>query len=294
MTLQYLAFLMCLSLLVPAYLRYYPFRHILSDKQKKQLLEGHLCIFAAETLLLALAFQMGWILFYPVTFQRFYYFAPLLHVIQLVYIARPYWFYHLFILGIQGMYMFILHSITMATIVQGLGLALVADNYLKYELLYNLLLIVTMPGMMYLLRKVFPRDRMHDLPASWRFIGPLPLLLVLYQCMILPLYTLDVLWDYLLPRVLLMSMGALAVLMVRYGIVQYKETLKLQQKNRQLGSQLEQMNHYMRLLRDEQQQQAIQRHDNRHQLRILRELIAEGRRDEGLHMVQQLLEEMKS
>ena len=293
MVLQYLAFLMCLSLLVPAYLRYYPFRHILTDKQKKQLLQGHLLIFVTEALSLALAFHMDWIPFYPVTFQRFYYFAPLLHVALLAYIARHYWFYHLFILGIQGMHMFVLHSITMATIVQGLGLALVADNYLKYELLYNLLLIVSIPAMTYLFRKIFPQDRMNDRPASWKFIGPLPLLLVFYQCMILPLYTLDDLRDYLLPRVLLVGIGGLAVLMVRYGIIQYRETVKLQRRNRRLGSQLEQMNRYMQLLRGEQQQQAIQRHDNRHQLRILRELIEEGRRDEGLHMVKQALEEMK-
>lgn len=293
MVLQYLAFLMCLSLLVPAYLRYYPFRQILTDKQKKQLLQGHLLIFVTEALFLALAFHMDWISFYPVTFQRFYYFAPLAHVVLLAYTARHYWFYHLFILGIQGMHMFVLHSIAMATIVQGLGLALVADNYLKYELLYNLLLIVSIPAMTYLFRKIFPQDRMHDRPASWKFIGPLPLLLVFYQCMILPLYTLENLWDYLLPRVLLVSIGGLAVLMVRYGILQYKETLKLQRRNRQLGSQLEQMNRYMLLLRNEQQQQAILRHDNRHQLRILRELIREGRQEEGLQMVKQLLEEMK-
>lgn len=293
MVLQYLAFLMCLSLLVPVYLRYYPFRHILTDKQKKQLWQGHLLIFLTETLLLALAFQTGWLSFHPVTFQRFYYLAPICHVVQLAYTVRSYWFYHLFILGIQGMHMFVLHSLTMAAIVQGLGLALVADNYLKYELLYNLLLIVSIPAMTYLFRKIFPQDRMNDRPASWKFIGPLPLLLVFYQCMILPLYSLDNLLDYLLPRVLLVGIGGLAVLMVRYGIIQYKETVKLQRRNRRLGGQLEQMNRYMQLLRDEQQQQAIQRHDNRHQLRLLRELIEEGHPEEGLRMVQQVLEEMK-
>lgn len=293
MILQYLAFLMCLSLLVPVYLRYYPFRHILTDKQKKQLWQGHLLIFLTETLLLALAFQMDWIPFYPGIFQRFYYFAPLLHVVYFVYIIRSYWFFHLFILGIQGMHMFVLHSITMAAIVQGLGLALVAENYLKYELLYNLLLIVSIPFMTYLFRKIFPRDRMQDRPASWKFIGPMPLLLVLYQCTILPLYTLDDLWDYLLPRVLLVGIGGLAVLMVRYGIIQYRETVRLQRRNRRLGSQLEQMNQYMRMLRDEQQRQAILRHDSRHQLRLLRELIEEGHPEEGLRMVKQLLKEMK-
>lgn len=293
MVLQYLAFLMCLSLLVPAYLRYYPFRHILTDKQKKHLLQGHLLIFLAEALLLALAFHMDWIPFYPVTFQRFYYFAPIVHFAQLLYTVRSYWFHHLFIAGIQGMYMFVLHSITMATIVQGLGLALTADNYLKYELLYNLLLLITLPGMTYLFRKIFPQDLLQNRPASWKFIGPLPLLLDYYQAIVLPLYDLDELWDYLLPRVLLITVGGLAVVMVNYGIVQYKETIKLQRRNQRLGSQLEQMNRYMQLLRDEQQKQAILRHDNRHQLRILRELIEEGRREDGLRMVKQLLKEMK-
>ena len=111
--------------------------------------------------------------------------------------------------------------------------------------------------------------------------------------MILPLYTLDDLWDYLLPRVLLVGIGGLAVLLVRYGILQYREVVKLQRRNRRLSSQLEQMNRYMQLLRDEQQQQAILRHDSRHQLRLLRELIEEGHPEEGLRMVKQLLKEMK-
>ena len=159
--------------------------------------------------------------------------------------------------------------------------------------MYNLLLLITLPGMTYLFRKIFPQDLLQNRPASWKFIGPLPLLLDYYQAIVLPLYDLDELWDYLLPRVLLITVGGLAVVMVNYGIVQYKETIKLQRMNQRLGSQLEQMNRYMQLLRDEQQKQAILRHDNRHQLRILRELIEEGRREDGLRMVKQLLKEMK-
>ena len=59
MRLWLIALLFSASLLGPAYMRYYPFRHRVTTGQKKQLRHGHLVIFFLQTALIGLAFSTG-------------------------------------------------------------------------------------------------------------------------------------------------------------------------------------------------------------------------------------------
>lgn len=288
-----LATLFAFSLLPSAYLRYYPFRHGADAGQKKRLRYGHLALFALQTLLVGLAFSTGWLAVKGTNIERLYYYSFLPHFLLLTWTIRPYWFYHVFILGIQSIHMFLVHTTTMAIVFHGLGMTPDTINFLIYLSIYDGLLLATLPGMLWLFDRVVPEEKMNPLPGFWRFLGPLPLAMTYYQNFMMPYWLMNGVWDFLISRILLVGMGGFSVMMLHYGMDHYKQTVVLQNRNKNLSSRLEQMNRYTRLVQEEQRKQAIIRHDGRHQLRILQELAKEGYYEEGEAMLERLLKELK-
>lgn len=106
-------FLFCFSLLPPAYLRYYPFRSVAGPRRRKVLLLGHLWIFFLEFLLLAALFSRGALKLESGMFQFLYLFCYLPHLLLLVFTIRPFWFRHLFVLGLQVIYMIFIHTLSL-------------------------------------------------------------------------------------------------------------------------------------------------------------------------------------
>jgi hypothetical protein len=166
-------------------------------------------------------------------------------------------------------------------------------DYLIYLSLYDCLSLATLPGMLWLFDRLFTEGPVAPLPGFWRFIGPLPLAMTYYQNFMMPFWLMQDVWDYLISRFLLVGMGGFSVMMLRYGMEHYRQTVVLQSSNKVLSGRLEQMNRYTRLVQEEQRKQAIIRHDGRHQLRILRELAREGYYAEGEAMLDRLLKELK-
>ena len=293
MRLWILALLFTFSLLPPAYLRYYPFRNTATAGQKKRIRNGHLAIFALQTLLVGLAYSTGWLAVNGPNLERLYYYSWIPHFLLLAWTIRPYWFYHLFVLGIQGIHMFLIHTITLVIIFHGFGMTPSTIDLLLYLSIYDGLYLATLPGMLWLFERLFYEKEMDPLPVFWRFLGPLPLVMTYYQNFIMPYWLMNSVWDFLISRFLLVGMGGFSVMMLQYGMEHYKQTVDLQNNNKTLNGRLEQMNRYTRLVQEEQHKQAILRHDGRHQLRILRELAKEGCYEEGEAMLDQLLKELK-
>ena len=69
--------------------------------------------------------------------------------------------------------------------------------------------------------------------------------------------------------------------------------LQVRQKNLEMERQLEELSTYAAELRKQQQELAIIRHDSRHQLRVLGELMQADQYDEAAGQLERLLEEME-
>ena len=105
--------LFCFSLLPTAYLRYYPFRSIATLQQQRILLVGHLIIFLVEFVLVYALFCSGGVAFRGGVFQKLYFIGYWPHFLLLMFTIRPFWFRHLFVLGIQAIYMVFIHTVTL-------------------------------------------------------------------------------------------------------------------------------------------------------------------------------------
>ncbi|WP_432647609.1 MAG: GHKL domain-containing protein [Mitsuokella multacida] len=277
-------FLFCVSLLPPAYLRYYPFRPIASKHQQRILLMGHLGIFFLEFIILSVLFGTRYMSFATGTFQTIYLFIYWPYVLLLMFTIRPFWFRHIFVLGLQSIYMLFVHTVTMEIFKLSWPELWYYEKWLPYFALYLFLFLIGMPFMLHIFGKLFTKEQLlQPKMAFWNYLGPVPLLLTYYhanmgyfnldpQMMLLPsihLYT-------LVSRGMLVLVGIFLILAVQSGFQQIKLIMWTKERTVKMQEQLEDINVYATALREEQQQLAILRHDSRHQLRLLAELVESG------------------
>lgn len=289
--------LFCISLLPAAYLRYYPFRSIASPMAKRVLLCGHIYIFLFEFVVYSALFTHNMMEFISGSYQWLYLFSFLPYFLLLIFTIRPYWFRHLFVAGIQSMYMLLVHTVTMEIYKLCWPEFWEQNEILPYYLIYIPLFLVGMPFMERLLGGLFTRELLSRRPAFWTYLGPVPLLLTYYhgnmgyfnldpQEMFMPaihLYS-------LVSRAVLALVGLCLIQAVKSGVQQVKLMFKIKERTIQLQDQLTELNEYASSLREEQQKMSILRHDSRHQLRLVAELVENGHFDEA---EQQLLRVQK-
>ena len=165
-----------------AYLRYYPFRVIATPREQHILIVGHLIIFAIEFLLVTALFASGLAPMAGSAFHKLYFICYWPHFFLLVFTIRPFWFRHFFVLGIQGIYAVFLHTVTVLLLKQ----IWMQTTYFAslYFLCYLGLLLLSFPGMIWLLGKLFTREQLlrgKPTAAFWKYLGFVPLLLTYYQ-----------------------------------------------------------------------------------------------------------------
>lgn len=277
-------FLFCISLLPPAYLRYYPFRLIATKRQRHILIAGHLGIFLLEFIVLGTLFGTEYLPFKTGTFQTLYLFLYFPYALWLMFTIRPFWFRHIFVLGLQSIYTLFVHTVTMEIFKLAWPENWFYDKWLPYFVLYIFLFLVGLPFMLYIFGKLFTKEQLtQPKMAFWNYLGPVPLLLSYYhgnmgyfnldpKMMLLPsihLYT-------LISRSMLVLVGICLILAIRSGFQQIKMIMWTKERTVKMQEQLEDINVYATALREEQQQLSILRHDSRHQLGLLAELVESG------------------
>ncbi|MCD2436467.1 hypothetical protein LQE88_10820 [Acidaminococcus sp. NSJ-142] len=292
--------LFCFSLLPSAYLRYYPFRILASRSVRRFLLCGHLIIFLLEFVLISVLYSQGVLVSRTHTYQQLYFISYLPHVLLLVFTIRPYWFRHIFVLGLQSIYMLFIHTVSMEIYKLGWPAKWEAHEMLEYFGLYLFLFLLGMPLMQRLLGWLFTRKQLRVRPAYWYYLGPVPLLLCYYLTNMdyydLPTEAVTPVSIYvytLLSRGILLLVAVCLVAAVRSGIRHADQLRRQKEKNVVLQDQLEQLNLYAALLQKEQQKMAILRHDSRHQLRLLAQLTEQGYFAEAEKQLKQLQKEVE-
>lgn len=282
-------FLFCVSLLPMAYLRYYPFRIIATSREQHTLIVGHLIIFVVEFLLVTALFLSGRVEMGGSAFQKLYFVCHWPHFLLLMFTIRPFWFRHFFVLGIQGIYTVFIHTVTVLLLKQ----IWMQTTYFAslYFLFYLGLMMISFPGMMWLLRGLFAREQLlnpHQTAVFWKYLGFVPLLLTYYQGsmgyakLIQQVEDLSGIHLYMLvSRFILVIIGISLIISVRSGFHQVRCIFLAKERSMKMQEQLREIHDYADTLREEQQKLAILRHDSRHQLRVLAELIESGHYDEA-------------
>lgn len=294
-------FLFCFSLLPMAYLRYYPFRIIATLREQRILIAGHLIIFVVEFLLVTALFVSGHAPMQGSAFQKLYFVCYWPHFLLLMFTIRPFWFRHFFVLGIQGIYTVFLHTATILLLKQ----LWMQTTYFAslYFLTYIGLLLLSFPGMMWLLRGIFTREQLlkpQQMAAFWKYLGFVPLILTYYQGSMGYAKLLQQVEDLsgihlymLVSRFILVIIGISLIISVRSGFHQVRCMFLAKERSMKMQEQLREIHDYANTLQEEQQKLAILRHDSRHQLRVLAELIESGHYDEAERHLRALRKEVE-
>lgn len=284
-----------------AYLRYHPFRVIATPREQHILIVGHLIIFAIEFLLVTALFASGLAPMAGSAFHKLYFICYWPHFFLLVFTIRPFWFRHFFVLGIQGIYAVFLHTVTVLLLKQ----IWMQTTYFAslYFLCYLGLLLLSFPGMIWLLGKLFTREQLlrgKPTAAFWKYLGFVPLLLTYYQGsmgyakLIQQVEDLSGIHLYMLvSRFILVIIGISLIISVRSGFHQVRCIFLAKERSMKMQEQLREIHDYADTMQKEQQKLAIMRHDSRHQLRMLAELIESGHCDEAERQLMAMRKEVE-
>ena len=284
-----------------AYLRYHPFRVIATPREQHILIVGHLIIFAIEFLLVTALFASGLAPMAGSAFHKLYFICYWPHFFLLVFTIRPFWFRHFFVLGIQGIYAVFLHTVTVLLLKQ----IWMQTTYFAslYFLCYLGLLLLSFPGMIWLLGKLFTREQLlrgKPTAAFWKYLGFVPLLLTYYQgsmgyaTLLQQIQDLSDIHLYMLvSRIILVIIAVILVISVRSGFQQIRYMFQAKERSLKMQEQLRGIHDYADTMQKEQQKLAIMRHDSRHQLRMLAELIESGHCDEAERQLMAMRKEVE-
>lgn len=284
-----------------AYLRYHPFRVIATPREQHILIVGHLIIFAIEFLLVTALFASGLAPMAGSAFHKLYFICYWPHFFLLVFTIRPFWFRHFFVLGIQGIYAVFLHTVTVLLLKQ----IWMQTTYFAslYFLCYLGLLLLSFPGMIWLLGKLFTREQLlrgKPTAAFWKYLGFVPLLLTYYQgsmgyaTLLQQIQDLSDIHLYMLvSRIILVIIAVILAISVRSGFQQIRCMFQAKERSLKMQEQLREIHDYADTMQKEQQKLAIMRHDSRHQLRMLAELIESGHCDEAERQLMAMRKEVE-
>lgn len=145
--------------------------------------------------------------------------------------------------------------------------------------------------MIWLLGKLFTREQLlrgKPTAAFWKYLGFVPLLLTYYQgsmgyaTLLQQIQDLSDIHLYMLvSRIILVIIAVILVISVRSGFQQIRYMFQAKERSLKMQEQLREIHDYADTMQKEQQKLAIMRHDSRHQLRMLAELIESGHCDEA-------------
>ena len=264
-----------LSILPPTCIQYLAFRPILQEPQKSRVWRSYAAIFVAEIVLFLAFFQTGWLEFRFLSYKKLLlsYWIPYFLAFSLI--SRPYAYQNLFVAGMQGIYTTTIHAVLMNLTLLVIPRSAFFAHLPIYLILYTALYVLFSPLLLIFFDRIFLKYRSLPLLAFWKYAAWLPILLSMYTGA-LSLKDGPLAHEYLIPRVFHILTGLFIAIIIYKGMKLIAHQVDLQHKNHLLAAQMDALSNYTSLLQDAQKRMSIFRHDSRHQLRLLSELIGQG------------------
>ena len=263
-----------LSILPPTCIQYLAFRQILQEPQRTRVRRSYLIIFLIEIVLFMAIFQFGWLEFRFLSYKKLLmaYWIP--YVLAFSLISRPYAYQNLFVAGMQGIYTTTIHALSMNLVLLFIPRSAFFTYLPIHLVLYTALYVLFSPLLLVFFDRIFLKYRSLPLLAFWKYCAWLPILLSMYS-VFLSLEDGPLAHDYFLTRIFHALSGIFITLIMYMGTKLIAQQVDLQRRNHLLATQMDALSNYASLLQDAQKRMSIFRHDSRHQLRLLSELIGQ-------------------
>lgn len=253
---------------------------------------SYAAIFVAEIVLFLAFFQTGWLEFRFLSYKKLLlsYWIPYFLAFSLI--SRPYAYQNLFVAGMQGIYTTTIHAVLMNLTLLVIPRSAFFAHLPIYLILYTALYVLFSPLLLIFFDRIFLKYRSLPLLAFWKYAAWLPILLSMYTGA-LSLKDGPLAHEYLIPRVFHILAGLFIAIIIYKGMKLIAHQVDLQRKNHLLAAQMDALSNYTSLLQDAQKRMSIFRHDSRHQLRLLSELIQQGDDEAALTFLDTLHTELQ-
>lgn len=273
-----------------AYVRYMPFAGIMDDKTKRRLFRVNCLLLLFNMSWMALlvdqlglnvftykcCLALGWIPF----------FLSMLFIFPTAKAAQ------IFILGMQGIYMFALHGISGICILLGFSDIPTENLLIEHLFIYDLFFALTLPGAYCVFSPMLPSKRFMNEKSYSYYIAIIPMLLVTAA---MPTSLLGKLWS---PDKLFVWL-ILAVFFIafdRYLIREKKDfenITNIQSANHLMEKSISFLQSYAQLLQDNGKEMSIFRHDLRHRILALHGLLQRGQTEDALALLESAHEDLE-
>ena len=281
-------FLFTVTMLPSVYLRYLPFRPVLSDETRSSLLHGYAIIFFCENSLILLLIFSDLLSYTMDTYKRIYFFAGYAPYFALnLALIRPYWAQHAFILGIQQILATTTGTCAAIITLFLVGIAHFFDYVYLFFLLYLTLYLLTFPLVLPFFRQIFLRFSSVSTERFWLYIAPLPFL-VFYRETFHSVGDKVVALDFFISRLLFAAAGIVIGLVAWRGLEHILQQAAMTERSLALLRRMNSFRAYTRSLQEKQARLAIVRHDLRHNAKMLADLIARGEDETAIQLVRSL------
>lgn len=273
-----------------AYVRYMPFAGIMDDKTKCRLFRVNCLILLINMSWMALlvdqlglnvftykcCLALGWIPF----------FLSMLFIFPTAKAAQ------IFILGMQGIYMFALHGISGICILLGFSDIPTENLLIEHLFIYDLFFALTLPGAYCVFSPMLPSKRFMNEKSYSYYIAIIPMLLVTAA---MPTSLLGKLWspDKLFVWLILVIFF---IAFDRYLIREKKDfenITNIQSANHLMEKSISFLQSYAQLLQDNGKEMSIFRHDLRHRILALHGLLQRGQTEDALALLESSHEDLE-
>lgn len=273
-----------------AYVRYMPFAGIMDDKTKRRLFRVNCLIQLINMSWMALlvdqlglnvftykcCLALGWIPF----------FLSMLFIFPTAKAAQ------IFILGMQGIYMFALHGISGICILLGFSDIPTENLLIEHLFIYDLFLALTLPGAYRVFSPMLPSKRFMNEKSYSYYIAIIPMLLVtaaMPTSLLGKLWSPDKLFVWLILTVFFIAFD-------RYLIREKKDfenITNIQSANHLMKKSISFLQSYAQLLQDNGKEMSIFRHDLRHRILALHGLLQRGQTEDALALLESAHEDLE-
>ena len=285
-----LALCVVLAHLAGRYLWFESFRRFLPERSRNRMILSFFILGA-----LNVAFYL-WIFSYPAYMIMAYKGSMVLGWIPYVLLSF-YWLPRLiaqqiFVFGMQGLWIPLLHTISMFTVIHFFGGGKTPEKLYMELSFYLIYFMVSLPLSAHMFRHMVPSRQLINDKAYGYYIALLPILIASIQIPISMdegLWTMDKLLSRLISFTIFWAFYRYVALQARdlETEVLLKSTNEVQQKAIRF------FQNNMLLIQASTKQFSILRHDMRHQINILYGLISSGKSEEALHLLRSFDEHLE-
>ena len=273
-----------------AYVRYMPFAGIMDAKTKRRLFYANCLILLINMIWQALlADQLGLNVF---TYKCCLVLGWIPFFLSMLFLFPTAKAAQIFILGMQGIYMFALHGISGLCILFCFPNMPQENLLIQHLLIYDLFFALTLPGAYRLFSPMLPSRRFMNEKSYSYYMAAIPMLLIaaaMPTSLLGKLWSPDKLFVWLILTVFFIAFN-------RYLILEKKdfETLtNIQSANHLMEKSISYLQSYAQLLQDNGKDLSLFRHDLRHRILALHGLLQQGQTEEALALLESSHEDLE-